>query len=122
MSANFSSFDFMELFLAPFDAFTLIITGGVIKLSSIPIFLQWLKYISPFPFTYSSLVWIQWPDKMEVAALFNGTSNFNTFSQEFPSYEYPITVNIINLIILSLCLGIIGYAGILRKKNKYYIY
>lgn len=59
-SVTFNSVAFGMAYLVPFD-YTLMVTSGVfIKLSTLPSYLQWLKYMSWFMYATESMSIIQW--------------------------------------------------------------
>lgn len=61
-SAMFESIPHIMLFLTPFDVVLLVSGGLFINLTSMPWFIEWVKYLSWFMYTYEALTITQWAD------------------------------------------------------------
>lgn len=81
-SVTFNSVAFGMAYLVPFDYILMITSGVFIKLSTLPWYLQWLKFMSWFMYAAESMSIIQWNGVDEI-----GISPFN-------QYLFLLTVNL----------------------------
>ncbi|KAJ8974285.1 hypothetical protein NQ317_013174 [Molorchus minor] len=128
LSAIFSTVEYIELFIVPFDIVVMILSGYWIKIDSVPKFFTFVKYLSPFYFGFESVSTSFWKKVTHLA---------NCTGEESPCYEsgdavlkdygffkeYDIvTYDMIYMFVLILVYLYLGYLGLLRKRALYEMY
>lgn len=76
-SVTFNSVAFGMAYLVPFDYILMITSGVFIKLSTMPSFLQWLKYMSWFMYAAESMSIVQWHGVDAIGKELRGDRNLN---------------------------------------------
>lgn len=77
-SVTFNSVAFGMAYLVPFDYILMITSGVFIKLSTLPWYLQWMKFMSWFMYAAECMSIIQWKGVNEI-----GKTNFNSLEKHF---------------------------------------
>nr|XP_024219409.1 protein scarlet [Halyomorpha halys] len=120
----FENYEQASVFLIPFDNTMMIISGLFIKLSTLPLVVSWLQYLSWMRYCYESLSIIQWQDVDDISC---DTSTYlpclRSGSEIFEYYSFTeehLYWNITFLVILYLCFNIIGYIFFVKKIKKHF--
>lgn len=146
-SAIFPSYEYLQMFIVPFETICMIMMGGEwININSIPSYLSWLKYSSAFFYCFEAVSIIVWSDYKQIGIFILNTLNdfslclvFSDCSSNSTRYcyssgtEYLSSVgyhiekvyvlnDIMYITILSVIFCIVGYIGILRTKSRFISY
>ncbi|XP_014207665.1 protein scarlet-like [Copidosoma floridanum] len=110
-------------YLVPFDYLLMITMGSFIKLSSLPVYIQWIKYLSWLLHSTEALTIIQWHDVQNISCSTN-ESDYPCITdgahvlQQYDFAEDDIYKNICIMILLYLIFNILGLIFLFRKLNK----
>ncbi|XP_071054571.1 protein brown-like isoform X2 [Onthophagus taurus] len=114
--AIFTSLDYMDLFTAPFELITMLAAGILIKLPSLK-YLNWIKYLSPFYYTYESLSIIFWTNINEMDFKNSSMDVLNLTELGFSTKPAYIYQNIFYMNLLSLFISLICYFTLCYRRN-----
>ncbi|XP_014609041.1 PREDICTED: protein scarlet [Polistes canadensis] len=119
-SAAFDSVPLAMAYLVPFDYILMISMGPFIKLSTLPIYLHWVRYISWLLHSTEALSIIQWSGVHNISCeIVNEDLPCMTEGSEVLEYydfdENNFWMNIILMTIIYIVFHIFGYALLLRR-------
>lgn len=113
----------MELFAVPFELLGMLVSGVWINVSSMSVVFAWIKYISPFFYSYEAMSIIQWSETESLHCVNKTTDpcydsgravlEANGFDASKPYVE-----DVVFMLILSLIFCVLGFLGIIRKRRK----
>lgn len=79
LSAALESKEYMELFIMPFDLLSMLMAGILVNVGTLPVYLVWLKYTSPFFYTYESVSILYWKLYWNPGEEFPKCNNYYTY-------------------------------------------
>ncbi|XP_068916532.1 protein white-like isoform X1 [Tenebrio molitor] len=120
-SAHFSTVEHVELFIGPLETIFFLLGGFSLQLDSVPTLFNWIKYISPFYYSFDSLSNLFWRPFNDTRHAENDTVPYYYGPQILENYGIysaydPVPYDILYLHILMAIFCFLGFLGILRKK------
>ncbi|CAH1404447.1 unnamed protein product [Nezara viridula] len=120
----FENYELASVFLILFDNTMMIISGLFIKLSTLPLMISWLQYLSWMRYSYESLSIIQWQDVKNISCdASTYLPCFRSGSEIIDYYSFSedhLYWNITFLVILFFCFNVIGYIFFVQKIRKHF--
>ncbi|XP_014276473.1 protein scarlet isoform X2 [Halyomorpha halys] len=121
ISAMFENISMASLLSVPIDFISYTFSGIFLQLSTVPVYLSWVKYISRFYYGLEALSIFQWQGVEYIPCSENKDLPCITTGEEvLHKYGYHssnVALDIVGLFVLFLCLHFIGYLFI-RKRSK----
>ncbi|XP_015181878.1 PREDICTED: protein scarlet isoform X1 [Polistes dominula] len=119
-SAAFDSVPLAMAYLVPFDYILMISMGPFIKLSTLPIYLRWVRYISWLLHSTEALSIIQWRGVHNISCeiVHEDLPCMTEGSEVLEYYDFDennFWMNIISMTIIYIVFHIFGYAFLLRR-------
>ncbi|XP_023318365.1 protein scarlet [Trichogramma pretiosum] len=121
-SVAFKNISLAMAYLVPFDYILMITMGSFIKLSSLPLYIQWVKYFSWLLYSTETISIIHWKDINNISCYPNDEDlpcieDGNQVLQYFDFQEDNFTQDIIFMISLYFMFHFLGYIILLKKSS-----
>ncbi|XP_032458023.1 protein scarlet [Nasonia vitripennis] len=119
-STSFENVALAMAYLVPFDYLLMITMGLFIKLSSLPIYIQWIKYISWLFYSTEAISIIQWRHVNNIScnnltADFPCITNGEKVLELYDFSECSFLADIYSMIALYILFHLLGYYNLLKK-------
>ncbi|XP_074102486.1 protein scarlet-like [Cotesia typhae] len=121
-SAAFETVPLAMAYLVPFDYILMITMGPFVKLSSLPIFIRWVRYISWLLHSTEALTIVQWKDISNISCAFerSGLPCIQNGTQVMDIYDFNernYWTDILSMFIIFTCFHLLGYYCLWRRSR-----
>ncbi|XP_057325993.1 protein scarlet [Microplitis mediator] len=119
-SAAFETVPLAMAYLVPFDYILMITMGPFAKLSSLPIFIKWVRYISWLLHSTEALTIVQWKDVYNISCAVeqSGLPCIQNGTQVMEIYDFNegnYWIDILSMTIIFTCFHVLGYYCLWRR-------
>ncbi|XP_054285069.1 protein scarlet-like [Macrosteles quadrilineatus] len=126
MSALFENVSSASLLTVPFDIISISFSGIFLHISTVPIYLKWVKYISRFYYGIEALSILQWRFIDDIPC--SETPGIPCISTgegvltKYGFHEYNLSIDFVGLFITFVILHLVGFYAIKRRSKQQSVY